>query len=209
MSAPTDLPAVGAADPGGTFGPLQVIQGAHAMRDVPARARDVYRYLASLADNRTLSCTPSIAAIADDCDRSRSWVSTGLSELKAAGYIHITSGAQRSKVSYYRIDRSKAAALYDAFLARSRERGQILGWQSEKAARPRAAVETAAPLLHADVGQGRSADAATPKCVEDLQGLSDSELDLIARWPDGTDADMRLGAMSIINDRFIAANPGS
>jgi hypothetical protein len=191
----------------GTLGPLQIIQGAHAMRDVPARARDVYRYLASLADNKTLSCTPSIAAIADDCDRSRSWVSAGLNELKAAGYIHITSGAQRSKVSYYRIDRRKALDLYQAFLGRRNERGQVFGWQSEKAARPRVPMGVPVQPSNADVLQDLSAEVFAPKCVGDLQGLSSEELEVVARWPDGSDTSMRLGALSILNRRFLEAIP--
>lgn len=199
------------AEPAAKLGPLQIIQGAHAMRDVPARARDIYRYLASLADNRTLSCTPSIAAIADDCGRSRAWVSAGLLELKEAGYIRIQSGAKRSAVSRYFIVRDKAAELYETFQTRGGQRSQTLGWKSAKAAPPRrpASAEVAAtPAATAQVVVAANDDAATdgftvPATLEGLRGCLDSDLQRIAWGEYGSRQEVRLQAMTVLNERHL------
>lgn len=193
------------------LGPLQIIQGAHAMRDVPARARDVYRYLASLVDNRTLGCHPSIAAIADDCDRSRSWVAAGLKELRNAGYIHVDSGALRSATSYYRIDRPKAAALYAEFCTRHETRSRTLGWKSEKAASSRTKSQTSNPVAATYWGalDELPAAAALPASSSGLSQLSDEELQTIARHPSVEDAELRIAAITILSQRFTRSQTDS
>lgn len=116
--------------------PRHAAQGSRAMRDVPGPSRVIYRYLADCADNDTLKCWPSIAAICDDLDFSRRTVSTHLGKLEEAGYIFIDSGQGRHKVSTYTLNRGKALTLYLALLRRKQERAAEPGWKSSQAARP-------------------------------------------------------------------------
>lgn len=184
--------------------PRHALTGAMAIRDLGSSARHIYDYLAKLADNDTLKCFPSVAAIADDCGYSRRTVFRSLPELESAGYIFIKSGGGGNIPSTYTLNRGKALSMYLEVRRRKQERGQIPGWKSDKAAPPsKPRPPTPEP---SSVAESPSATTQTPPAADmpaslttaDLKQLTNEQLSEMIR----TDHPLKWDASTELNGRF-------
>lgn len=79
--------------------------------DLPGRAITVYLYLQSRADNKTMTCFPSVKTIAKDIKLSAATVKRALNDLEKSGFIQRThqfrkNGAKSSNLYFVAKGRS-------------------------------------------------------------------------------------------------------